>query len=82
MAVIGESPWYQEIEQCGIRIGEERGRRENILSNIAMILEVKFGNEGIEFMPPINQISDLKRLQEILRGIVVANTVAEVRDLL
>ncbi|WP_313931928.1 MULTISPECIES: hypothetical protein [Nostoc] len=47
MAVIRESPWYQEIEQCGIRIGEERGRRENILSNIAMILEVKFGNEGV-----------------------------------
>jgi len=82
MAVIRESPWYQEIEQRGISIGEERGRRENILSNIAMILEVKFGNEGIKLMTQINQISDLERLQEILRGIVVANTVAEVRDIL
>lgn len=82
MAVIRESPWYQEIEQRGISIGEERGRRDNILSNIAMILEVKFGNEGIELMTQINQIYDFERLQEILRGIVLANTVAEARDIL
>ncbi|WP_228055267.1 RpnC/YadD family protein [Gloeocapsopsis crepidinum] len=69
MAVLRESPWYQEIEQRGIRIGEElgeyRGRRQEILSNIATILEVKFGSEGLELMSQVAQISDLERLQEI-----------------
>lgn len=69
MAVLRESPWYQEIEQ--------RGRREQMLSNIATILEVKFGSNGLELMPQINQISDLERLQDILRSIVVANTIEE-----
>ncbi|WP_289501524.1 hypothetical protein [Gloeocapsopsis sp. IPPAS B-1203] len=27
MAVLRESPWYQEIEQRGIRIGEELGEQ-------------------------------------------------------
>lgn len=89
MAVLRESPWYQEIEQRGIRIGEERGlrigeergRREEVLANIATILEVKFGTEGLELMPQITQ-SDLAQLQEILRNIVVASTITEVRDLL
>ncbi|YAF95150.1 MAG: Rpn family recombination-promoting nuclease/putative transposase [Nodularia sp. CChRGM 3473] len=84
MAVLRESPWYQEIEQRGVerglRMGEERGRREEILSNIEMSLEVKFGSEGLELMPQITQISDLDQLKEILRSIVVANTIAELRD--
>jgi len=86
MAVLRESPWYQEIEQRGVerglRMGEERGRREEILSNIEMSLEVKFGSEGLEFMSQITQVSDLERLKEILRSIVVANTIAELRDVL
>lgn len=77
MAVLRESPWYQEIEQRGIRIGEQRGRREEILSNIATVLEAKFGNRGLELMPQITQVSDLERLQHIFRTIVVANTIAE-----
>lgn len=78
MAVLRESPWYQEIEQRGV----ERGRRENILSNIEMSLEVKFGSEGLELMPQITQISDLEQLKEILRNIIVANTIVELRDAL
>lgn len=78
MAVLRESPWYQEIEQRGV----ERGRREEILSNITTVLEVKFGSEGLEFMSLISQISDLEQLQEILRSIVIANTIAELRDIL
>ncbi|MBW4642840.1 MAG: Rpn family recombination-promoting nuclease/putative transposase [Goleter apudmare HA4340-LM2] len=78
MAVLRESPWYQEIEQRGV----ERGRRENFLGNIATILEVKFGREGLELMPQITQVSDLDRLQEILRSIVLVSTIAELRDVL
>lgn len=51
-----------------------------VVSNIEMSLEVKFGSDGLELMPQIAQISDLNRLQEILRHIVVANTIAELRE--
>jgi predicted transposase YdaD len=81
MAVLRESPWYQEIEQRGIRIGEERGRRGEILSNIEMSLEVKFGSDGLELISQIDQISDLERLKEILRSIVVANKIQELQDI-
>ncbi len=86
MAVLRESPWYQEIEQRGVerglRMGEERGRREEILSNIEMSLEVKFGSSSLELMPQIMPIADLERLKEILRSIVVANTITELRNIL
>lgn len=38
-----------------------------------MILEAKFGSDGLGLMSTITQISDLERLKEILRNIV-ANT--------
>jgi predicted transposase YdaD len=79
MAVLRESPWYHEIER--------RGRREQMVSNIATILEARFGearfgSEGLELMPQITQVSDLEHLKEILRSIVVVNTIAELRDVL
>ncbi|BAY79827.1 hypothetical protein NIES25_63150 (plasmid) [Nostoc linckia NIES-25] len=78
MAVLRESPWYQEIEQRGV----ERGRRDEILSNIEMSLEAKFGSDGLELMPQITQISDLEDLKQILRSIVVANNIEELQDTL
>lgn len=58
------------------------GEAQEILSNIATILEVKLGSEGLELMFQVAQISDLEGLQEILRSIVVANTLAELPDVL
>ena len=53
MAVLRESPWYQEILREGEARGEQRGRREQMLLNIEMSLEVKFGNYGLQLMPQI-----------------------------
>jgi len=86
MAVLRESPWYQEIlregEARGEARGEAQGRQEQMLSNIEMSLEAKFGSEGLKLMPQISQISDLEQLQEILRSVVLANTVEELRQIL
>ena len=41
MAILTESPWYQQI----LREGEARGRREERLSGIEVALEIKFGSE-------------------------------------
>lgn len=46
MSILPESPWYQEIWV------------EEILSDIEMILEAKFGSDGLRLISTIIQISD------------------------
>lgn len=47
MKALCESPWYQEI----ISEGEKRGKCEQMLANVEMTLEMKFGSEGLQLMP-------------------------------
>ncbi|MHC5746240.1 MAG: Rpn family recombination-promoting nuclease/putative transposase [Nostoc sp.] len=90
MTVLRESPWYQEIlregqargEAEGEARGEARGEVRGIISSIETSLEAKFGSYGLELMSQISQISDLEQLKEILRRIVVANTIQELRNVL
>ncbi|MHC5757653.1 Rpn family recombination-promoting nuclease/putative transposase [Nostoc sp.] len=79
MTVLRESPWYQEILREGQAPGEARGEVRGIISSIETSLEAKFGSDGLELM---SQISDLEQLKEILRRIVVANTIQELRNVL
>jgi predicted transposase YdaD len=78
MAVLRESPWYQEIEQRGV----EKGRREELFLSIEMLLEIKFGNEGLELMRTISQVNDLERLKLFQQAIKTANTVEDLRQVL
>ncbi|MDZ7991842.1 MAG: Rpn family recombination-promoting nuclease/putative transposase [Nostoc sp. EfeVER01] len=86
MTVLRESPWYQEIlregQARGEAEGEARGEVRGIISSIETSLEAKFGSDGLELMSQISQISDLGQLKEILRRIVVANTIQELRNVL
>ncbi len=74
MTVLRSSPWYEEIFQ--------RGQREDRLSSIQLTLEVKFGNEGLNLMPKISQISDIEELKAIQRYILTSETVEEIRQIL
>ncbi|MBP5975932.1 Rpn family recombination-promoting nuclease/putative transposase [Brasilonema sp. CT11] len=78
MAVLSESPWYQQI----LREGEARGIRRGILSGIELGLELKFGAEGLQLMPEISHFSDLERLKAIQRAILTVNTLDELRQLI
>ncbi|KAB8334289.1 hypothetical protein SD80_007655 [Scytonema tolypothrichoides VB-61278] len=78
MSILEKSFFYQEI----FKEGEERGRRQEMLSGIEMGLEVKFGTEGLQLMPEIAQISDLERLKAIQRVILTVNTLDELRQLI
>jgi predicted transposase YdaD len=78
MAVLTESPWYQQI----LKEGEARGRQEEMLSGIELALEIKFGTEGLQLMPEISQISDLNRLKAIQRSILTSNSLEEFRQLI
>lgn len=82
MAILSESPWYQQILKEGEKRGEERGEKRGILSSIELGLEVKFGSEGLQLMPEIAQISDLDKLKVIQRGILTVNTLDELRQLI
>ncbi len=86
MAVLRESPWYQEIlregETRGEALGEARGRREELLSNIEISLDAKFGSDGLQLMPQIAEIPDLERLKTIFRNAIAATTIEEFRQLI
>ncbi|WP_341528773.1 Rpn family recombination-promoting nuclease/putative transposase [Nostoc sp. UHCC 0302] len=82
MAVLYESPWYQEILHEGEARGEARGERRGILSSIEINLELKFGNNGLLLMPQISEINDIERLKTILRNVVTANNIEEFQQVL
>ncbi|WP_027403239.1 transposase [Aphanizomenon flos-aquae] len=82
MTVLRESPWYQEILQQGMQQGEQQGERKDRLSSIELCLEVKFGNEGLRFIPKISQISDLETLKTIQRSILTVESLEELRGCL
>lgn len=74
MEVLRESPWYEEILI--------EGRKKQMLSNIEMSLDAKFSSRGLELMSQISQISDLQTLEDILRTVVLANSVEEISQFL
>ncbi|MBD0302017.1 MAG: Rpn family recombination-promoting nuclease/putative transposase [Tolypothrix sp. T3-bin4] len=78
MALLEQSPWYQEI----FSKGEQRGRKEELYSGIELALEIKFGNQGLELMPIISQIIDLQKLKAIQQAIKTVNTVNELQQIL
>ena len=95
MAVLRESPWYQEILKEGQEQGLERGQEQGlerglergleqglqlgILSGIELGLELKFGSEGLRLMRSISQIEDVDVLRAIQQGIKTANTLDDLR---
>jgi predicted transposase YdaD len=78
MAILTESPWYQQI----LREGKEQGRREEILSGIELALEIKFGADSLQLMSQISQISNLEQLKTIQRSIKTINNLDELRQLI
>ena len=81
MAVLEQSPWYQQIlqegEQRGIQIGEQRG----ILSGIELGLELKFGESGKEIFSEINTIENIQVLETILASIKTVETIEQLRQI-
>ena len=73
MAVLLESPWYQEI----LQEGEKRG----LLSGIELALELKFGSEGLQLMPEISKIADIDILRAIREGLCTMNSLEEIHQI-
>ncbi|RUT08316.1 hypothetical protein DSM106972_014840 [Dulcicalothrix desertica PCC 7102] len=84
MAVLRESPWYEQIlregQQIGQQIGEEIGEQRGILSAIELGLELKFGAEALQLMESISLL-DLEQLKVIKDAIKIVNNLDELRQL-
>lgn len=85
MAVLRESPWYQEILQQGLQQGMQQGiqqgMRQGLLSGIELGLELKFGIEGLRLLAEISEIQSLEKLEQIRDGFKTANTLEEFRQI-
>jgi predicted transposase YdaD len=81
MAVLLESPWYQEILNKGLEQGLQQGRKEGLLSAIEFGLELKFGSAGLELMPEISQIQDVDVLRAIQEGLRTINNLDELLEI-
>ena len=89
MAVLQQSPWYQQILQEGMNIGESRGEQRGIqigeqrglLSGIAMGLELKFGSSGNALIPEIRAVKDIEVLSRIIDGLKTVQTIEELRQI-
>lgn len=94
MAILQESPWYQQFgkeceergeqrgEERGKVIGEQRGEQRGVISAIQLGLDLKFGAQGLELMQPVSQIADLEKLKTIRDAIKNAQSLDELRQLI
>ncbi|GGA51388.1 Rpn family recombination-promoting nuclease/putative transposase [Okeania sp. KiyG1] len=97
MAVLQQSPWYQQILQEGIEIGEQRGEQRGIeigqqrgeqrgivsgiLSGIEIGLELKFGELGKEIFSEIKTIENIQVLETILTSLKTVETIDQLRQI-
>ncbi len=62
------------------RIGIRKGLQQGLLSGIALGLELRFGNEGLNFLPEISQIQDVQVLEMVLEGLKTISSLDELRQ--
>ncbi|WP_240041596.1 MULTISPECIES: transposase [Okeania] len=85
MAVLQQSPWYQQILQEGIQIGKQEGiqigEQRGILSGIETGLELKFGESGKEIFSEINTLENIQVLETILSSLKTVETIEQLRQI-
>ncbi|MDY7004539.1 MAG: transposase [Cyanobacteriota bacterium] len=97
MAVLQQSPWYQQIlqegieigqqqgieigQQQGIEIGQQQGEKIGILSGIEIGLELKFGESGKEIFSEINTLENIQVLETILSSLKTVETIDQLRQI-
>ena len=74
-------PYITSVERMAIQQGREQMRRV-LLESLALGLELKFGDAGIEIVPEVSQIEDVKQLRAIQSGLRTAQIVGELRQTL
>jgi hypothetical protein len=65
------------VEQGRVE-GRIDGLREGILESIGIVLELKFGAQGLQLLPEIQQIEDVDLLRKVQNSMRSVMTVADV----
>jgi hypothetical protein len=61
---------YQEAKRMPfIDIAERVGIEKGLLEGIEVLLEFKFGDEGLKLMPELRELQDYEALRAVLRAI-------------
>jgi predicted transposase YdaD len=81
MAVLRESPWYQEILKEGEKIGIDLVIKQEIISSIEFGLELKFGSAGLQLLDEISKLDNLDILRQIKNALRSANNLDEIRQI-
>ncbi|MBW4635263.1 MAG: hypothetical protein KME30_26220 [Iphinoe sp. HA4291-MV1] len=74
--------YITSVERIGIQKGIEQSQnqmRQVLLESLELVLELKFGSEGLSLLPEISQIKDVEQLRQIASGLKTVNTLSELR---
>jgi hypothetical protein len=74
-------PYITSVERHGIERGKREGLREGLLEGITTCLKLRFGAEGAQLLPAIQSVTDVERLQAILKAIESATDLDEFQRL-
>lgn len=66
----------------GLAEGKAEGLREGLLEAIELGLKLRFGAEGLQCLPAIQQLADIDALRRIKQAIETAATPDDIRRLL
>lgn len=74
-------PYITQTERLWLEEGRAEGKREEVLQNLRTILELKFGNDGLQLADELTQEKDLSRLRSRFAAAVKAESVEQLREL-
>jgi hypothetical protein len=65
----------------GLKEGLERGKKEGIYEVLSLVLEIKFGVDGIILMEKIRKIDSMERLETIKEVVKIADKIQDIEKL-
>ncbi len=79
MAVLRESPWYQEILKEGLEQGLEQGRQEGEVQLVLRLLHRRFGELSPTLEQQIRRLS-VEQLEALAEELLDFSTVEELEN--
>ncbi|HEY9799687.1 MAG TPA: Rpn family recombination-promoting nuclease/putative transposase [Leptolyngbyaceae cyanobacterium] len=76
MAVLRESPWYQEIEQNGVKLGLEQGVQQEARRLLIRVLQRRFGEITQELVARLEGES-VEKLENLMDNAIAVNSLDE-----
>lgn len=74
--------YVTSFERLAREEGQAEGLRQGLLEAIELGLKLRFGAEGLQFFPAIQQLVDIDILRRIKQAIETAATVDDIRRLM